>query len=348
MPETTAVSSGRERGATRRNVGETDRVVSALLGVWMLTGRRRRRHGLGKALAVTTGVLLIRRAATAHSAVYERLGVSSAELGQGAGINIEQAVTIDRPLHEIYEFMRDFTNLPAVFTHLTAVTVGPGDLSHWRLKAAPGGRVVEWDVRLLNDSPDEYISWISVDGSSIQQSGSMHFRSAEKGTEVHVKLRYRPPGGIYGFGLAKLLNGVTSAQVGQDLRRLKALLETGSVATTEGQPTGPSAKELREQHAAEVRTEREARERADRAVTQTTAQRQGAETATQARRMPQLNEPEPVVRHGWELDPGASRQIEGAAVPELELERVMAGIEGADAMRPATAYDEEYGAGDEL
>lgn len=348
MPGTTAAPIGRERRAVRRNVGDTDRLVSALLGVWMLTGRRRRRHGVGKAVAVATGVLLIRRAATAHSAVYEQLGVSSAELGQGAGINIEQAVTIDRPLHEVYEFMRDLTNLPIVFTHLTSVTVGPGDLSHWRLKASPGGRAVEWDVRLLNDSPDEYLSWTSVDGSSVQQSGSMHFRSTGKGTEVHVKLRYRPPGGVYGFGLAKLLNGVSSVQVGQDLRRLKALLETGSVATIEGQPTGPSTKQLREQHMAEVRAEREARERAERAVAQTTKQRRGVGKAAQAARMPQLNEPEPVVRRGWELEPSASRQIEGAAVPELELERVMAGIEGADAMRPATAYDEEYGAGDEL
>lgn len=309
----------------------------------MLTGRRKRRHGLGKAIAVMSGVLLIRRAATAHSTVYEWLGVSSAELGQGAGINIEQAITINRPLHEVYEFMRDLTNLPIVFTHLTSVTVGPGDLSHWRLKAVPGGRALEWDVRILNDSRDEYISWTSVDGSSIQQSGSMHFHAADKGTEVLVKLRYRPPGGAYGFGLAKLLNGVTAVQVGQDLRRLKALLETGSIPTTDGQPMGPSPKELRERRAEGMRAQKEELKPAERA----TARRGGGGISPQAGRMPQLNEPEPVVRRGWELEPGASRQIEGAPVPESELERVMAGIEGADAMRPATAYD-EYGAGDAL
>lgn len=314
----------------------------------MLTGRRRRRHGFGKVVAVASGVLLIRRAATAHSAAYEALGVSSAELRQGAGINIEQAITINRPLHEVYKFMRDLTNLPMVFTHLTSVTVGTGDLSHWRLKAVPGARALEWDVRMLNDSPDQYISWMSVDGSSIQQSGSMHFNPAEKGTEVHVKLRYRPPGGVYGFGLAKLLNGITAAQVGQDLRRLKALLETGTVATIEGQPTGPSPKELREQRMEELRAEEEARERAEQAMEQATAQRGDAGMAPQAGRLPQLNEPEPVVQRGWELEPGASRQIAGAPVPESELARVMAGVEGADAMRPATAYDDEYGSGDAI
>lgn len=345
MASSTA-SHYRTSGGDRRNVGTADRVVSGLLGAWMITGRRRRRQGFGKVVAVASGVLLLRRAATAHSAVYERLGVSSADLGEGAGINIEQAVTINRPIHEVYEFMHDLTNLPIIFTHIAEVTVGPGDLSHWTLKAAPGSRAVSWDVRVLNDVPNEYISWMSVDGSSVQQSGSMHFTKApaDRGTEVHVKLRYRPPGGAWGFGVAKLLNGLTASGVGADLRRLKQLLETGSVATTEGQPTGPSPAELRDAE----REQREARQSKS-----VPAHRGGAPlptktpTARLGEPMYPLKEPEPVVTRGFELDPAASRKIEGAPVPEVELERVLAGVEGVDALRPV-AVEDEYRSGDDL
>lgn len=324
------------QGERYRNMGTTDRVVSALIGAWMLTGRRKRRHGLGKLLAVVSGVLFLRRAATGHSAVYEQLGVSSTALDEGNGINIEDSVRVDRPIHEVYAFMRDLRNLPRIFTHLAEVRVDEGDLSHWRLKATPAGRTVEWDVRVLNDRPNEYISWTSVDGSQVQQSGSVHFTEESGGTNVHVKLRYRPPGGAWGFGVARWFNPITAIGVHDDLMRLKQLLEGGAEPAVESGGPGPGQAELFETGP-----------RGDAIVTPSVgvAMQTGAGAVEPMR---PLNEPEPVVVRGWELEPDASREIEGAPVPRAELERAMAGLEGADAARPVESVDEDFRGGTDL
>ncbi|HSK48234.1 MAG TPA: SRPBCC family protein, partial [Coriobacteriia bacterium] len=196
---------------------------------------RRRRGVLGKALAVTAGVMLIRKAATGRSRVYTAIGVSSASLEEGAGINIETDVTIKRSREELYQFWSDITNLPLVMRHLDSVELRPDGTSHWKAKG-PRDVGVEWDAEPINSAPNEFIAWKSLPGSQIENSGSVRFRDAgDDGTEVHVKLRYVPPGMEVGFALAKVMNPVTEAQVAEDLRRFKHLMETETDVTTEGQ-----------------------------------------------------------------------------------------------------------------
>ena len=51
-------------------------------------------------------------------------------------------------------------------------------------------------------------------------------------------MEYRPPGGLLGGKLAKLLGEAPEKQVAVDLLRFKQLMETGEIARTEGQPAG--------------------------------------------------------------------------------------------------------------
>ena len=50
-----------------------------------------------------------------------------------------------------------------------------------------------------------------------------------RGTEVHVELRYDPPGGKLGALVAKLFGEEPGQQVEGDLRRFKQVIETGEV-----------------------------------------------------------------------------------------------------------------------
>jgi uncharacterized membrane protein len=51
-------------------------------------------------------------------------------------------------------------------------------------------------------------------------------------------MSYVPPAGKLGVRVAKLFGEEPNLQIDSDLRRLKQLIETGEIATTEGQPTG--------------------------------------------------------------------------------------------------------------
>jgi uncharacterized membrane protein len=150
------------------------------------------------------------------------------------------AITVRRPVEEVYAFWRDLTNLPRFMKHLVSVEMAGNGRSHWAANA-PAGKTVEWDAEVVEDRPGERISWRSLEGSQVSNSGTVWFAPAPKeqdGTEVRVELSYDPPGGALGKVVAKLFGEEPQQQVTDDLRRLKQVLETGEVVRSEGSPEG--------------------------------------------------------------------------------------------------------------
>jgi uncharacterized membrane protein len=167
-----------------------------------------------------------------------------------SGIRVSESVTIARPREEVYRFWRDLTNLPRFMEHLEAVQVLDDRRSHWRARA-PAGTSVEWDAEIIEDEPNERISWRSIQDAEVPNTGTVRFRVApgNRGTEIHVTLRYDPPAGRLGALVAKLFGEEPSEQVKGDLRRLKQVLETGEVVHSDAsihhgmhpaQPAAPS------------------------------------------------------------------------------------------------------------
>lgn len=237
-----------------RNISETERWASIIAGGALAVLGLERRSPLGIALALVGGDL-IRRGATGHSFIFEALGIRTAPAGQGAettsvpyelGIRVEEAVTVNKPRHEVYEFWRNLENLPRFMQHLQTVRVD-GGRSHWTAKG-PAGRTVEWDAVIHNEVENERIAWRSLPGSDVDNAGSVLFTDAPagRGTVVRVELQYNPPGGVLGAIVAKFWGEEPSQQVREDLRRFKRIMETGELITTEGQPSG---QESCEQHA---------------------------------------------------------------------------------------------------
>ena len=149
------------------------------------------------------------------------------------------AVTIRRPVEEVYGFWRDFANLPTFMYHLKSVEPTGDGRSHWTANA-PAGATVDWDAELVEDQPNALIAWASLEGSKVANSGSVAFTPAPggDGTEVRVELSYDPPGGALGKVVAKLFGEEPQQQISADLRRLKQVLETGEVVRSEGSPEG--------------------------------------------------------------------------------------------------------------
>jgi uncharacterized membrane protein len=150
------------------------------------------------------------------------------------GICVQKSVTVGRPVQEVYDFWRDFTNLPRFMRHLESVTELGGNRSHWVAKA-PAGAAVEWDAELVEDRRNELISWRSLENADVESSGVVRFREAPggRGTEVRVEMRYDPPGGRAGALFAKLFREEPGQQVSDDLRAFKQVMEVGEVVLSD-------------------------------------------------------------------------------------------------------------------
>jgi uncharacterized membrane protein len=123
--------------------------------------------------------------------------------------------------------------------HLESVDVTGDKRSRW-VANGPAGKRVQWEAETTEDRPNELIAWRSIEGSTVENSGSVRFDAApaDRGTLVRVELTYRPPAGVVGATIAKLLGEEPELQLEEDLRRLKQVMETGEIITTEGQPAG--------------------------------------------------------------------------------------------------------------
>ena len=188
---------------------------------------------LGIAMAAVVGV-------TALDAICARQlsseGASSGDqLDDGGAVRIERVTTINKPVHEVYQFWRDFENFPRFMRHLESVEKLDERRSRWRA-TAPAGQTIEWEAELLEDRPDEWIAWRSVKGSQVENSGSVRFSPAPgaRGTEVRVQLQYSPPAGSLGRGIAWLFGQEPDQQIHHDLHRFKQLMETGEIPLSDG------------------------------------------------------------------------------------------------------------------
>lgn len=152
-------------------------------------------------------------------------------------ISIAQSITIGKPRAEVYRFWRQFENLPRFMAHVERVETITERRSHWVLRG-PVGRTLEWDAEIEDERTDERIAWRSDEDADIRHEGMVIFRDAPggRGTEVHVTMRYEAPGGQVGHTLARLLGEGPDRKAREDLRRLKQLLETGELVTSESQP----------------------------------------------------------------------------------------------------------------
>jgi uncharacterized membrane protein len=228
MPEerqATSQAKVREQHTNDTNVGEAERVASALGGA-LLTVYGLRTAPRGLLLAALGGALLY-RGLSGHCAVYQALGVSTASQAPASAVRVEETTTVATSPAEAYRFWRNFENLPRFMPHLESVRVYDDKRSHWVVKA-PLGTTVAWDAEIFLEKANELIAWRSLPGADIASAGTVRFSpTAEGETEVRVIVEYQPPAGALGMGLARLLGAEPDQQVRDDLRRFKEMIEAG-------------------------------------------------------------------------------------------------------------------------
>ncbi|HEV7990278.1 MAG TPA: SRPBCC family protein [Gemmatimonadaceae bacterium] len=239
------------RSDSRNNVAKPERIGSVAVGAALVGYGIKRRDPVGL-IAALIGGAFIQRGATGHCMVYQAMGVSTGSAdavldlrarddvtGRAATVNarkavkVERSVTIERPRAELFDFWRNFENLPRFMEHLVSVRVDSPNRSHWTAKA-PAGQTVEWDAEIVNEVPDEIIAWKSVGDPDVANAGAVNFSDAPggRGTIVRVTVDYEPPAGRIGAMLSHLVSEEPDHQIREDLRKFKQLMETGEITTS--------------------------------------------------------------------------------------------------------------------
>lgn len=158
-------------------------------------------------------------------------------LAGSGGVRVHESIRLEKSLDEVYRFWRRFENLPQFMSHLEQVTDLGNGRSRW-VASAPAGTTVQWDAEIINEVPNETLSWRSLPGSDVVTAGSVNFKPVRGGrsTQLTVNLQYDPPAGKAGAWVAALFGREPSQTIREDLRRVKQLMEAGEIARSYSNP----------------------------------------------------------------------------------------------------------------
>ena len=154
----------------------------------------------------------------------------------------------------LYEMWRDIEKAPLWQESISQVTRTGESTSHWVMRqdrsddAEDKGErnrtdkkkitTIEWDSEIVADERGRRIAWRSIGGES-QNAGEVNFEAAPGGRGTMVTV-------LQEFGLGTLANAWESIvgrnpkqSVIENLRRFKALAETGEIPRIQGQSHGP-------------------------------------------------------------------------------------------------------------
>ncbi len=208
------------------NVGQTERWISMAAGAALAIYGLTRESMAGKAALSLTGGYLFYRGQTGYCALYDALGVNTAK--GVSGVSVEKTITINRSPEEVYRFWHNFENLPRFMEHLESVRILDNRRSHW-VATVPGGMTLEWDAEMIDDVPNERISWQSLPNAEVQNEGSVEFRRIPGGaTRLLFKATYSGPG--VGSATSKVLQYISEKQLEKELNQFKNLIESREVA----------------------------------------------------------------------------------------------------------------------
>jgi len=196
----------------------------------VLASKRGRRGGTIGSIAAVAGV----------TALDVMAAIRQTQESAGQTERAEANLIVNRSPEECYRFWRNFENLARFMSYIQSVRPTGEQRHHWIARLPGNAGTVEWDSELVDDRPDERISWRSLPGSQVYHSGSVQFEPAagNRGTVIRFQVDYSHPGQTILSPLAKLVGKHPEQLIYKDLRRFKQAIETGEVIRTEGQPTG--------------------------------------------------------------------------------------------------------------
>ncbi|MFI9723989.1 SRPBCC family protein [Streptomyces sp. NPDC052396] len=133
---------------------------------------------------------------------------------------VKEAVEVDVPLHTAYNQWTQFEEFPNFMEGVEDVRQIDDSHNHWTTKI--GGVRREFDTEIVDQLPDERITWRTVNGDT-QQKGTVSFRRVDDAhTRVELVMDVEPRGAVE---KAADLTGTIDRRVKGDMRRFKDYIE---------------------------------------------------------------------------------------------------------------------------
>lgn len=149
-------------------------------------------------------------------------------------------VTIGKPADELGTLWRRPDIQTLIWADFAKLTPVDDRTLDW-VAHGPAGGEYRWRTETAEVGANE-IRWSSLDGADVPNVGSVTFHPAPggRGTELHLEVKFDPPGGVVGEAVSKLFHVVPREIVLKALYRFRALAITGEIPTTNPQPAARS------------------------------------------------------------------------------------------------------------
>ena len=158
-----------------------------------------------------------------------------------AGDAVEASVAIRCPAGEVFQFYRDFRNLPRFLGDVMAVEqTGPATW-RWTVQGPVGIRVT-WTARVTEERTNEFIKYQAVPLPGLKTTWAIYLSPAAEAGTTQVREVMQTSFGRLGRAALALIGKPPAGEVSANLHRLKEVMETGTVTDTSYSVAGKFAR----------------------------------------------------------------------------------------------------------
>jgi uncharacterized membrane protein len=144
---------------------------------------------------------------------------------------IERSVIINRPVESVYEFYRDFHNLPTFLGDVMEIEQTGPATSRWTIQG-PLRIQAHWTIKVTEERTNESIRYETVSSPRLRTYWEIHFSSGPNVGQTEVREVMRAPLGKLGRAALALIGKFPAEEVSANLHRLKQVMEMGKVTDT--------------------------------------------------------------------------------------------------------------------
>ncbi|MEV6212839.1 SRPBCC family protein [Kitasatospora sp. NPDC051914] len=133
---------------------------------------------------------------------------------------VQETIDVDVPVSTAYNQWTQFEDFPLFMDGVEEITQIDDRHNHWKTKIAGVSR--EFDTEIVDQVPDDHVSWRTT-GGEVRQTGMVSFQPLDEGhTRVVMSMDFRPAG--LAEKAADMVN-MLDRQVKGDLKRFKHFIE---------------------------------------------------------------------------------------------------------------------------